>query len=271
MRLFVDPEQALAWITRLVAIGVLLDTLELVYCRKQFDDEQLFAWRWLRRSRFFSARRLFPHVVDLLLDRPLLIPLILVRGVSAVLLIVLPQATSSSTVALALVFAISSLLNLRAAPYGVDTPSRFTIVIVGALLLRGGAPGSPILAQVCLWFIALQACISYATAGMVKLFNEGWRSGVGLFNVANASTLGMPLRLATLLARHEVIGRGLTWFTIAMECAFPLVLLLPTPFSFFFIAWGLLFHLTIASLLGLNRFFWAWIATYPAILYVTQR
>jgi hypothetical protein len=108
------------------------------------------------------------------------------------------------------------------------------------------------------------------TAGIVKVINEGWRTGNGLFNVVTNSMNGIPSQFAEFFYNHQTLGKLLTWSVIVVECTFPLVLLAGYPFCFFFLAWGVLFHFMNAALLGLNKFFWAWLATYPAILYVSQ-
>ena len=271
MSLFSDPEQALAWITRLVAIGVFLDAAEQLYCWREFRNEGALSWRWLRTSRAFALRKLVPRgLTDLIFEFPALIWLISFRGLAALVLIALPGQQWPATLALLLLFVIGSLLNLRAAAYGVDTPNRLSVVIVGALLLQRAAPGSNLVSEICLWFIAAQACVSYATAGVAKVFNQGWRRGAGLLNIARAATSGLPLRLARFFQSQQTLARVLTWSIIVMECAFPLVLLTKPPLSFLFLGWGLLFHLAIAALIGFNRFLWSWLAMYPALVYVTQ-
>lgn len=42
------------------------------------------------------------------------------------------------------------------------------------------------------------------------------------------------------------------------------------PFRTSFFAWGLLFHLANALVMGLNSFIWAFVATYPAILFTKE-
>jgi hypothetical protein len=45
---------------------------------------------------------------------------------------------------------------------------------------------------------------------------------------------------------------------------------LPATLLWIFLATGILFHLTIALIMGLNTFFWSYISTYPAILFTWQ-
>lgn len=73
--------------------------------------------------------------------------------------------------------------------------------------------------------------------------------------------------MAALLGRHPWISRALTWTTWGLECSFPLVLVVGFPAGYLWLGWGAVFHLGIAVVLGLNTFPWAWLATYPAIIY----
>jgi hypothetical protein len=62
----------------------------------------------------------------------------------------------------------------------------------------------------------------------------------------------------------------MSWAVMLFELAFPLTLVSQAS-----LAAGLtvaaLFHLANACLFGLNRFFWTWVATYPAILWLQDR
>ena len=140
----------------------------------------------------------------------------------------------------------------------------------GALFLQSIVP-SKIVTIACLWFIALQACLSYATAGFIKLFNQDWITGNGIFRIVNNPNLLTSPGIAVFLQRHSLTGKVLNYFTIAIECLFPLVLVVGSPFYLVFLIWGVSFHSANAILLRLNNYFWAWIATYPAIIFVAQR
>lgn len=272
MNFFADPIIALMWTTRILSIGILIDSFEQIYCWREFRDKGIFDWQWLRQSPIFTKRRFVNmDLLDLLFDLPVWFFLLLLRGIAVLVLIFFPIQTWSSIIGLTIVFIITSFINFRSAPYGTETSNRLTLVITGALLLRCAAPNSLILMKASLWFIALQTCISYLTAGVGKFFNQGWRNGYGLFNVVNNQMNGLPPQLAMFFYQHQTIGKIFTWFTIGIECTFPLVLLFGQPFVFLFLVWGMLFHLANAILLGLNKFFWVWLATYPAILFVTQR
>lgn len=120
-----------------------------------------------------------------------------------------------------MVVATTSLLNLRSS-YGIDGSDQMTTQVFGALFL-GFLPGTTRAQDAALWYIALQACLSYGTAGFVKVISPYWYRGDALFGIFNTRTYGHPAVARFLHGR-------------------PLVM-------------------------GINSFFWSFLATYPAILY----
>ena len=69
--------------------------------------------------------------------------------------------------------------------------------------------------------------------------------------------------------RRRGVGVALCWSVIVMETLFPLCLVVPQPWGWPFLGWGVAFHLLCAVIMGLNSFFWAFVATYPALLYAS--
>ena len=55
---------------------------------------------------------------------------------------------------------------------------------------------------------------------------------------------------------------------VVTEALFPLVLLVPHSIGLYFLVGGALFHASCAFVMGLNSFFWAFVATYPAIYFL---
>jgi hypothetical protein len=63
---------------------------------------------------------------------------------------------------------------------------------------------------------------------------------------------------------------GLAWSVIVLETLFPLCVIVHPPLFWVFLLWGLGFHIFCAFFMGLNNFVWAFVATYPALLFVRQ-
>ncbi len=119
-----------------------------------------------------------------------------------------------------------------------------------------------------LW-ISVQSLLSYWIAGLVKAQHLSWWTGRELRLYFGLSSFRPGINTLSLTsARPALIA--LSWSTLLFECGFPIVLWRP--------AWvpgmmGLaaLFHLGIALFLGLNRFFFAWTASFPALYWATTQ
>jgi len=119
--------------------------------------------------------------------------------------------------------------------------------------------------RVGLTWIGAQMLLSYLIAGVSKLRQSDWRSGQALL---------------TILAQRQVAGlflpkisvaqsRVLSWSLILWEMSLPFSL----PWSKWLCANLVLaigFHLTVAMLFGLSRFFWIWLAGWPGLFWIGQ-
>jgi hypothetical protein len=260
--------QALNWVTRLMAICVLIDTLETLYNLALFRTGGLYDWFWLRQHpRFVRQRPILKRITDALFNYRTWISLLCLRGIAAFILLC---DTPPQYVCLWIMFFVGGLANIRALPLKTDTPNRFTLMIIGALILYSFNP-THLVAEACLWFLFLQTSLTYLSAGFFKLKDKDWRTGIGLLSVFNAPFWFDTSKLAAFFYEYPILCRFLSYSIIGFECLFSLVLFCPMPYAFIFIVFGLFFHLSIALLLGLNKFFWAWIATYPAVIYLIQK
>ena len=115
-----------------------------------------------------------------------------------------------------------------------------------------------------LWYVALQSITSYFVSGWVKLLRPEWRNGRALPVFLDSGIYG-PIP-QTSIYRSPAIARSVAWGFTVWEGLFPLALL-DLRLALFFCASGAMFHFLVFWYFGLNRFFWAWLVTFPAILY----
>jgi hypothetical protein len=121
----------------------------------------------------------------------------------------------------------------------------------------------------CLAWIALQVWISYLIAGWVKIRNPEWRSGRILEAFASFDQYGVP-EVFGRIAAQPVLRLILVWGTMLWELGFGIVFWVPGT-ALPMLAIGAGFHLANFWMFGLNRFFWAWIAAYPAVWFWAPR
>jgi hypothetical protein len=118
-------------------------------------------------------------------------------------------------------------------------------------------------------YLGVQLVLSYFISGGVKIVNPDWRSGRALRDVFQFSAYPVSEALRRWAGRPRVLS-AMSWAVILFELAFPLTLL-SRPTLVVGLAIAATFHLANACLFGLNRFFWTWLAMYPAILWLQAR
>ena len=143
-----------------------------------------------------------------------------------------------------------------------------TIVVLSGLFM----------ASLCSWFgdaefgwragliyIAIHSASSYFISGGVKLLNADWRSGKALPLFLDGGVYG-PLSPTSLYWRKPV-AMFCSWAFILWECLAPLAFL-DVAFALVYCAVAGVFHVLVFWYFGLNRFVFAWLSTFPAIIYV---
>ena len=146
-----------------------------------------------------------------------------------------------------------------------------TLVVLTGLLISQvvGALGNPELGwQAGFWYIAIQAITSYFLSGSVKVLRREWRNGSAMTIFLNGAIYG------PLSAHHPLRNKWLaligSWSFIVWEMLFPLSLLDPR-LAVVFCAVAAVFHFLVFWFFGLNRFFWAWMCSFPAIIWCSAQ
>lgn len=262
-----NPGPYIFWIAFIACIGAAISTLEWIAGRRELKDDGLFSWRVIGTRDIAVGTGTFTASLNWLLSFR---PFLSVLALRFVALILLPPALwfhRGPIVVLFVVMFSSLLMHLRS-PWGMDGSDQMLTQVFGALFLSTIA-GSLLAAQAALWFIAGQACLSYATAGVAKALSTYWHDGKAVFAIFNTRTYGYE-PIARFLLRRPRITKALTWGAVIMESAFTFALIAGYPGCLIFIAWGLAFHLMNATVMGLNSFLWSFVATYPAVIYCSM-
>ena len=191
----------------------------------------------------------------------------IVFGLRACLGLLLMSGVAAGLTALALVGISLLILSRFNGPYngGSDRMSLLILLCMCAAHLLPGAKWQ----EVAFAYLAIQLILSYVLSGAVKIVNPDWRNGVALRNVFLFSVYPVSEELRGL-ANWPRLLFVMSWCVMLFELLFPVALLSPATLIF---ALGIaaMFHLANACLFGLNRFFWAWLAAYPSIIWFQQR
>ena len=145
---------------------------------------------------------------------------------------------------------------------------RMALLITICLALAHWLPGAAA-RELAFAYLAGQLMLSYAVSGWVKLANREWRSGRALADVFAFSTYPVSTEVRRLAGAGRMVW-GASWAVMIFEALFPLAMVSRVTLV---AALGIAaaFHLANACLFGLNRFFWTWIAAFPAILWLHAR
>ena len=188
-----------------------------------------------------------------------------VRLILAATLLLFGATPWAATIAIVALVALLLAFNLRL-PWGMEGADDMAVHVALGLAAYAvcrwlGAP------SLGLYYIAAYAALAYVTAGVTKLAEPTWRSGVALAWVVNLEGFGAAWA-AELLGPRPRLRRALSWTVMLAEVGAPLAILLPAPGIVGALAAGLVFHGSLAACMGLNTFVWAFAATYPAVLFV---
>lgn len=263
---FLNIEFIYACMKYCVLMGISISTIELLYNWKSFQDDRLYSWKVIATRGYFSKKNILHKLAHFLLKYPNFLGVIVFRLIATLLLIV-PGIWEFSQAPLFLALVLTSLMINYRSPFGQDGSDQMSTIVIIVLFLYHINPQNLIIAEVGIWFIALQSLLSYFTAGFFKSKGDKWTTNpTAVFLIFNTSTYGSKPIAGYLQNKQQAIT-FLTWSTVAVEVLFPAVLFTGYPGMIIFLGWGLGFHLMNALVMGLNSFLWAFLATYGAIIY----
>lgn len=252
----------------LAGVGALISSTEFLFNWRQFREDGVFAWAVVRAGR--QARNpVVSRWLGAFLGYPAVLAILSTLVAGALLLLIFVARGTLFLPALLAVAAALMMVNYRNQP-ALEGSDQMLTLVVFALLFHSAAPKSWLVAVGCLWFVALQACLSYFAAGIAKLASPVWRSGQALLDVLNTATYGLE-PVSRLLHRKPFLSKVLCWNVILFQSLFPIAFVLGEPVGLIFLAWGATFHVAGAVVMRLNRFVWAFLASYPAIIFCMRQ
>lgn len=249
----------------LISTGIVLSSLEAL-CRPQdVEDGGLLSWR-VHRTR---SRRMMRARSAKALEKMFTPPGIHIMNtlrLTGSTLVALP-GTDRKTKATALTFlAVTNVLQQLRTTYGADGSDHVNLVVCAALAASKFFPHDEKARKACIAFIAGQSVVSYFAAGLAKAISPYWRDGSAMQGIFRTRNYGHK-KVGELLKKYPMLAKPGGWAVWVGEMLFPLVLVAPKPIAAGLIGTGAGFHAGIAAFMGLNRFFWAFSATYPSVIH----
>lgn len=254
------------WIGIILSVGGVISSLEFLFSWKYYQNKGAFSWRIFSQGKLANRWLLGRYMSNLFLGYPGILGVFLLRGFAFLALFILcflDVGYESIPITVAL---FSSGLIMYRQSYGGEGSDHILLVSLVPLFIHFVGPQSLFVSQICLYFIALQSCVSYITSGTAKLISYSWVSGNALHLIMGVEAYGY-LPLAKFLRNKIWLSKVLSWGVIALECSFLLLLFLPFDWLYIILSLSVLMHISIAFVMGLNIFPWNFIATYPAIIF----
>ncbi|MFT5780274.1 MAG: hypothetical protein ACI837_003235 [Crocinitomicaceae bacterium] len=263
---FSDLQFCLQLITVIVSIGSVISSLEDLSILRNFKNDGILSWEVSSLNYPWMSRGRIAPILDYLLDYKRFKYLIVLKLLSSASLIGLVFFIDGWIISVLLSFATITTLSFNVRnPFGIDGSHQMTLIIYTMLFLSSISADGSIAQIACIWFIAIQSCLSYFVAGVYKLISPVWRNGIALVGILSTEMYGNKM-VYNLMAKNLRLSKFFCWVVIIFECAYPLALI-NIDFAFVFVLIGILFHLNTSIVMTLNIFFWAFLASYPAIIY----
>lgn len=243
------------------AISLLIQTIE--FLRLSPATTVVGIWSWpVQRADLAHAAAPTRRMFDALFDDAALRAHLWLR-----LLVAASLFFGSTPVTALFLFASGILILIRWRGAFNGGSDFMTLVFTTALLIGNlAAPvvGEALAWKAALWYACIQALTSYFISGAIKLFSARWRNGTALTHFLDGGLYG-PLPDDSPFRRASV-AIVCSWAFILWEFAFPIALIDDQIALLWCMVAGF-FHLLVFRYFGLNRFFWAWVTMFPAIIH----
>lgn len=249
---------------RLAALTTLSSSLEYLHQRKQLESGGLNDWEIMRESPE-SKNPALRKLTDMVSGRRTTVALHAARAAVSVGLL-LPGNSRWRGAGNLFLSGTTGLLQARHR-YGTDGSDQVATLVQSATGLAR-LSRTPQTQDALLWYVAMQATLSYGVSGWVKLVGDKWRTGEALPGVMRTRTYGSESAYR-LTQKHPRTAKYVQHGVLALECLFPLVYAARGRLTRPVLAAAGSFHVTNAFVMGLGRFMTAFTSMHPMVAYTT--
>lgn len=248
-------------VSRLVFVGLIVEAFEIFRLRRDFGESGMFSRSNL--AILTADIRWQVRMGALLGESTAISVAAVVQALAATVVLIDGTQARAGIVSALICLVVNGYLRSRRQIGGSGAEQLTFIVLVtfGLVVLAGGSEAARRLGDA---FIAAQVVLAYFAAGVAKAASPVWRTGNAMAGILSTEGFGAP-GLGTLLAAHPEFDRLLCWSVMAWEMAFPIVLVAPKSIMVVLFSIGVVFHVSCAISMGLNRFVWAFCGCYPAV------
>ena len=249
----------------ILSIGLVISGVEDLKTWSVFYSKGLLSWKVSKLSYKWLAKGPLSNLLDFLLNDRVFKDTIFLRIIAPGLLFLLTILNIISPSLLCMLFFLNILIALRS-PYSLDGAYQMYLILLAALSIGTTFGINSQVAVLSLWFIVAELVVAYFISGITKLFSPIWRKPYALNVIFSTRTYGHN-GFYRLIQKSNAITIIASWSVFLFETLFFTVLFFPPHYTVLFLIVGISFHFFNAFFMGLNNFFFAFLATYPALLY----
>lgn len=247
----------------LLFLAMSVSSVQYLFNNNAYGPRGLFSWRL--QKYLYQVKELERPVYDRLFGRTGFILL----HAGRVLLMGFAFFSSRQAPALTGLFVLNGILYLRSI-LSVTAADQMNMIVLFCLLVSAWFPLPGVLI-LSLGGIATQTLICYWCNGLTKALEPAWRNGSALRGVLQTEDYSRSGLSALAGDSPAWVVRRISQLVIVWELSSFLAPFVPPGFLWIYLGIGIAFHLAVALVMGLNGFFWTFIATYPAILFLNSR
>jgi hypothetical protein len=258
--------RTLVKVEKIAAVTTALTALEYLGKASMLNDDGMFSWKINRTS--FDDKAKAVRMLAPLFEYPRVLAFPQAGLLASARLIFGRPGHKERALLLSVILGSAAAMNAHHR-YGNDGSDQMSFITLTAAAIAKLFPNDERAEEAILRFIAFQANLGYAASGAIKLASRTWRSGRAITGVFRTQTFGDKW-FYEMSKLHPAIPKLIAWAVIAGELSFPLTLISPKPVARTILGITHVFHIANARFMGLNRFVWAFGATYPAIAHITK-
>lgn len=242
----------------LLSIAFILQSLEYLLIRNTFSDIGIWKYKDIKND-FEIFPKFVQKTLDLLLNYKVFILIVFFRLLASCFYLF-----ESSLLISILLLIINLLIALRWRGTFNGGSDYMAIIILTSLIIFSLSPNADF-GKAAIYYLSFHLASSYFYAGLVKIRNREWRSGIALKEFMSLTIFKENIDLNKLFSNLS-FNKMLSYFIILWELLFPLAFL-DKNIAIVMLTIGILFHLFNAYIIGINRFFYIWLAAYPVVFY----
>jgi hypothetical protein len=248
----------------ILGLGYVIKCLELISIRETFEEKNPNDWNLVGLDTLQASR--FDTVFRAVYSKSGIVILCVISILFFLFSILFFNDHFVLTSCIASFFICQLILHHRQ-EFGGDGADQMSFIILTTFTLCFAFSRNEQIQKIGISFVSGQLILSYIVAGWSKVISKEWQNGSAIQGILSSYTYGAGFTRKYFTSNLRC-AKLVAWGTIAFESLFPLVLISNVPVFFALIGLGLLMHLAIGIVMGLNDFIWSFAAAYPSLMYL---